>query len=299
MREEAMKQKRFLWPAVFFITVASAFLVFASARLQGNASDARASTRSVTVSPQTGSGIQYIRCAHLRASICDALKVLGNRFEAPGKERLTVVGSLTRTSATGVTDVVNIRLITEYPHLMRLEEQRLGQIRVLAFDGQQVWSNLGVVTPADMNLIQSIVFDSADHFFIGQMKDTATRLLGRGFRTDQGTNPNYSGPFSDIYQVIDQTTMAGLVGQPSELPKLYYLNTNTRKIERLRYQIRRATLPIMVQLSTPTWHSVGGQLVPDSIERLENGASVWKLTGTSWTLSPRADDGTFARPTLP
>jgi hypothetical protein len=291
-----MKQKRFLWPAILFMTVASALLVFASAQLLGRGSAARASSRSVTVSPQSGSGIQYIRCAHLRASICDALKVLGNRFEAPGKERLTVVGSLTRTGAAGVTDVVTIRLITEYPHLMRLEETRLGQIRVLAFDGQQVWSNLGVVTPADMNLIQSLVFDSADNFFLGQMKGTATRLLGRGFRTDNGTNPNYSGPFSDIYQVIEQTTMEG---QPSVQPKLYYLNTNTLKVERVRYQIRRATLPIMVQLSTPTWHSVNGQLVPDSIERLENGASVWKLTGTSWALSPRAEDGTFTKPTLP
>ena len=48
----------------------------------------------------------------------------------------------------------------------------------------------------------------------------------------------------------------------------------------------------------PAWHTVNDQLVPDNIERLENGLSVWKLTGSSWTVTPRLDDGTFARPAI-
>lgn len=252
--------------------------------------------RTVAVSPQGGPpAIQYIRCSHLTTHVCDALKVAGNRLQVPGKERLTITGSLTRVLPGGATDVVPIRLITEYPHRMRLEEQRLGQVKVIAFDGQQAWSNLGLLTPPDLELIRSIVFDHPDHFFIGQMEGAATRFLGKGFRASATADPNYTGPFSDIYEVEDRMTMGS---QSTIQRKLVFLNTNTLRVERIRYQIMRATLPVTVQLSTPAWHTVNDQLVPDNIERLENGLSVWKLTGSSWTVTPRLDDGTFARPSI-
>jgi hypothetical protein len=282
-----MRSRQLLFLLVLLVLTGAAYLVLASGRPNGKTKGAAA---------QSGlPSIQYIRCSHLQAHVCDALKVLGNRLQVPGKERLTITGSLTRTLPGGVTDVVPIRLITEYPHLMRLEEQRLGQLRVIAFDGQQAWTNLGLLTRTDLDLIQSIVFDYSDHFFVSQMQGAATRFLGKGFRASAAPNPNYTGPFHDIYEVQDRTTMGG---RSTVQPKLVFLNTNTLRLEEVRYRISRATLPVTVQLSTPTWHTVNDQLVPDTIERRENGSSVWKLTGSSWTVSPRLDDGTFTRPSL-
>jgi len=287
-QELVMRRKQILLSVTLLIVTIGTLLVLASGRLSG---------RTRVPSPTAGpTGIQYIRCSRLRTGLCDALKVLGSRLQVPGKERLTITGSLTRTLPGGVTDVVTVRVITEFPHLMRIEEQRLGQVRVVGFDGQQAWTNLGVVTPPDLDLVESIAFDSADSFFVGQTQGAATRFLGSRFRLDDGKDPNYTGPFYDIYQAVDQVNMGA---RSSFRPKLYYFNSDNLRIERVRYQLQRATLPVAVQLSTPTWHTVDNQLVPNSIERFENGSSVWKLTGATWTLSPRADDGTFTRPTLP
>ena len=53
----------------------------------------------------------------------------------------------------------------------------------------------------DQETIETLVFDSADNFFLGQMQGVATRMLGSRFRLDDGTTANYAGPFYDIYQI--------------------------------------------------------------------------------------------------
>jgi hypothetical protein len=52
----------------------------------------------------SATSIQYIRCSHLQAHACEALKAMGNRLEVPGKERLTITGSLTRTLPQSLMD---------------------------------------------------------------------------------------------------------------------------------------------------------------------------------------------------
>jgi len=218
-------------------------------------------------------------------------------------ERLAIYGTLTFSVASGAGNEYTIRLITEFPHHLRLEEWvPLGAVqsnptRIIGFDGRQAWSNAGALTPQELGLIESIVFDLPDHFFIGQMSHLATRPLGKGFRADNGANPNYTGPFYDIYQVFDQTTMAG---QSSFRPKLYYFRSDNQRVERVRYQMALVNAPLInpvnVDIRMPIWSSVSGQQLATAIERTENGSSVWTLSLNSSTaiLSPRADDGMFS-----
>jgi hypothetical protein len=288
-----MKQKFMSRYTVVVSAAAAIMIVFASVHLLGNAREKRRTTSS-NPPVTTQLNLEYVRRARLRPDLCSFIGALGNRLEVPGKERVTITGSL----KVNATNPVDVRLITEFPNRMRLEEYVLGQTRVIAFDGQQPWTNLGVLTPADMDLIESISFDSVDRFFIGQTNGLATRALGKRFRVDEGNNLGYSGPFYDIYEVTDRVSMASLLGSNLQ-SKVFYLNSDTLKLERIHYQMKRASIPIAVDVLTPNWQSVNGQLVPISIERQENGNSIWKFTGSSWTLGPRVNDGIFSKPAIP
>ncbi len=86
---------------------------------------------------------------------------------------------------------------------MRLEEQG-SQPRVIGFDGSNGWVLCAVLSNADREVIETLLFDSADHFFLAQTQGFATRALGPRLRLDDGRTPNYTGPFYDIYQVGDR-----------------------------------------------------------------------------------------------
>ena len=109
-----MKRKAVSVSAALILNTVGVLVSLSSSTLLGG-------TRVVL--PQGGSpAIQYIRCARLRPPLCNALSALGNRLQVAGKERLTITGTLTTTSAGGAIIALNVRLITEFPHHMRLEE---------------------------------------------------------------------------------------------------------------------------------------------------------------------------------
>lgn len=105
------------------VCLAAAVLMgLASMHLWANATRARRAGPAPPVAQGGSPTISYIQCGRLRPPLCNALNAVGSRFEKPGKERLTISGTLTALSAAGTSVVLNVRLITEYPHKMRLEE---------------------------------------------------------------------------------------------------------------------------------------------------------------------------------
>jgi hypothetical protein len=55
------------------------------------------------------------------------------------------------------------------------------------------------------------------------MEAQATRFLGDKFRLDDGSSPNYDGPYYDVYQLMDESNL-NVEGQPG--PKFFYFNSN-------------------------------------------------------------------------
>src|SRR5262245_26642004 len=182
-----------------------------------------------TPTPNTNS---YIRRGLLQPRLQLALNALGDRLEKPDKERLTLVGTLTRQNNS---QAVPVRLFLELPRRMRLEEQGAQQ-RVVGFDGSKGWASGAALSSADQDTIETLVFDSVDNFFLGQMQGVATRTLGSRFRLDDGRTANYTGPFYNIYQVTDRIKIGAA---NREQPKLFYFNSDTKLIERVYYQVRR------------------------------------------------------------
>jgi len=231
----------------------------------------------------------YVRRAFIRSRLRDALSALGDRLEKPGKERLTLVGTLRRQNYSQATP---FRLFMELPHRMRLEEQG-ARPRVIGFDGNNGWASDAALSDADRDTIEALVFDSADHFFLGQMQGFATRELGSRFRLDDGATANYTGPFYDIYQVADHVKIGDM---DRDQFKLFYFNSDTKLLERLCYQISDESKNTDVEIHLGWLRKGDGQPLPVSIERLENKQSVLTLAIASAIAGPRLADRIFNAP---
>jgi hypothetical protein len=251
------------------------------------------------IAPPAGTGPQqesgetsdqpvYVERNSLPPGLRDTLKAAGDRMEKPGKERLIMAGTLARG---GDSQSSPVGLILEYPGRLRFEEQTGGQTRVITFDGQSAAVGGGALSGADEDLIETLVYDSVEHFFAGQIRGVATRSLGRDFRSEgEVAAGGEGGTAYDVYEVTE-TVNAG--GEPREQAKLYHFNSDTRLLEKVQYGIVRNGAEVGVEVRLNGWQEVQGQKLPTSVIRLENNFPVLTLTLTSTTIAPRAADGTF------
>jgi len=233
--------------------------------------------------------IEYIHRARLLPRLQYTADALGNRLQRPGGERVLWLGTLTQLVGSE-TMSSPVRILIEFPHRIRIEEQRGGQTHVIGFDGHNGWKQGAMLSRHEEDLIESLVFDSVDHFFVGQMRGYGTRPLGTHFRDDDGSIPNYNGHFYDIYQFADQIS----IGQSKrEQQKLYYFNSETMLLERIKYQLNREGTTIPVEIQFSGWHQASGQQMPGTIIRLENGNPVVSLTIQHIGVGSRLADGSF------
>lgn len=273
------KTKTSVWLVLFALALSLSVITFATARmlrrdtkpgLAQNPSNVTRSNRKVEV-----------RKALLSPRLALNLTALGNRLEKPGQERLTLMGTL----RLGGAETRGFAATLEFPDRLRLA---VGgpQSRVITFDGQQTKAASG-----EFDLIETLLYDSAEHFFAAHMQGNAIRFLGARFRTDDGSTPDYNGTYFDIYKIADQIAASG-----QERPaKLYYFNSDTFLLERVTYVINRDGSEISVETKLSDWRVVDGQQVARRIERVENGKSAFVLTIQSAGLARRADDGIFVQ----
>lgn len=249
-----------------------------------NSSAARQDAAAVQPTPAFNA-LSYVNRARLWPQLRYVSEVLGDRLEKPGKERLILTANLRRASKKNENRPA--RLVLEFPDRLRLEEQ----------DGVTIYKNddftfsNGVLKKNEQDEVESLIFDSVDHFLASQMHGAATRFLGSRFRMDDGKNPQYAGPFYDLYQVTDRITIKKTV---REQRKLYFFNSDSLLLERVRYQIERDSKPIKVEVTISGWQKLNGQQIPNSITRAEDGAQVLALSITSAAVDKKMNDGIFS-----
>lgn len=192
-----------------------------------------------------------------------------------------MVAELQRTTGSAP-----VQLVQEFPDRLRLVVQSGSSARVVTFDGNEA---KGLDQPPDAgerNLIESLVYDSTEHFFISQTRGQTARVLGFRFRSDDGR-------YYDIYELADAVRVDTVSRAQT---KHYYLNSDTQLLEKVRYVIERNGTTIHVETRFEDWQTSEQQRFPSRISRFENGNRVWKISASSVTLSPMADDGIFSRP---
>lgn len=222
------------------------------------------------------------------------LEIMGDRLQVVGKERLDLVAVLTRAGQSPVA----VRILWEFPGKVRiekrLEDKEEAKKDLLVYDGENVGKGSGTAGKDDQDLIEMLVYDSVEGFFIGQLEGFATRLLGsRYHRIDEAGNP--VGPDYDIYEVINQVRVPG---RPLKQRKLYYFNSDTALLEKVRYRLAgglgRSEVKVSVEIGK--WGEVYKQLIPTEVVRYENGVEVVKLEIQEAGIGAAAKDGSFKLP---
>ena len=285
------KQKRIFWPVALIVALALSALALASSR---KASGRRTSEVQSPVSQNpravaNAKAEDYVRAGQLWPQLRWNLKALGDRLEKRGKERLTLTGTLSRA---GDAAPVPVLLILEFPNRLRLDIQERGPHHVITFNGERASKGGGALDKREEDLIETLIYDTAEHFFAGQTRGTVMRCLGQRFRADDGTTPNYTGPYYDLYEVSDQIKASPDARFQS---KVFYFNSDTLLLERVRYQIMRNGAPVEVETRISNWQQAQGQQAPRRIVRLENGQPALVLTITGLAIGQRVDDGSFGQ----
>lgn len=283
-------RRRVLWIVLLIAVLVFTALTFVSfGKLRDSTtSETRTNTGQAGAALAGVKRLAYVRRSNLSPKLVWYLNALGDRLEKPGRERLSVTGTLSRSNNSQTEEVT---AVFEFPERVKLTTQRGNQTRIITFDGEQAKAVGHQLDPAERDLLETLVYGSAEHFFNTQMEGQATRFLGSRFRIDDGSSSNYDGPYYDIYKIADQIAISG---EQKERLKLYYFNSETLLLERVSYEINRNGSTVKIEERLGEWTREQGQQVARRIERFENGESVFVLTVRSAGLSARANDGAFA-----
>ena len=156
----------------------------------------------------------------------------------------------------------------------------------MTFDGNRASAFGRQPDRREREVIESLVYDSAEHFFISHTRGLAARSLGHRFQTDDGLQ-------YDIYELTDAVNVDSATRAQS---KRYYFNSETQLLEKVRYAIERDGATIQVETRFSDWTTSEQQKFPARITRIENGNTVWTLLVGSAVLSPKLNDGVFSSP---
>jgi hypothetical protein len=244
-------------------------------------------SKSNSGATQAGKTRDHVSHAALWSQLQEAFRLLGDRLEKPGKERLTFAGTLEK-SMNSQPESFPFRLVWELPGRLRLEEFRGAQPQVTTFDGATLAKLGGSLTQQDQEQIETLLYDSAEHFFVGRAQGQAMRYLGGRF---SASGDDETGPVHDLYEVVDRirTTTEG-----RQQIKHYYFNSDTQLLEKVRYKLKRGDSTITVEVQLSDWRPYQNQQFPGHLVRLENGEPVFTLKINSVGIGPKVEDGIFA-----
>jgi hypothetical protein len=213
--------------------------------------------------------IGYIAGHMLWPSLREPFRIMAARLEKPGAELIIFTGSLSRLKSQRSAPVP-VRVILAHPNQLRLEEVN----KVTVFDGSSLSKVGDELTDDDADEIESLLLDYPERLFVGQVSGNPVTQLGSRFRADDGSTPNYKGPYYDVYKMAEglNITASPAVSEDNRefTIKRYYINSDTHLIERIAYERRRGRTT-KVEVKLDDWRTVEKQKMPFSVTRLEDG----------------------------
>lgn len=231
-------------------------------------------------------GGKYARREALRPRLRESLRLLGDRLEKSGKERVTLEGRLTRSGETAIP----FRITRELPDRLRVEIRADKERHVITFDGKRPGKRGGDLTDLDEDLIETLVFDAVENLFTGPGRGAALRQIALRARADDSEAEDYAGPYYDVYEVTTELK----IGQKERLQaKVFSVNSDTLLPEIIRYERERQGANIRVEVQFSDWREVHEQRLPFRVVRLENGSPTLTLEFGSISLGSEQQDGAF------
>ena len=138
-----------------------------------------------------------------------------------------------------------------------------------------------------------LVHDSVEGFFIGQMGRICDPVSGREpFPPEWTRRATRVGPDYDLYEVINEVWV---VGRPLRQRKLYYFDSDTALLEKVRYRLaaERVRGPVEVRVEVDSWGEIDGQVIPTLTVRYEDGVEVVRLEIREAGVGAASEDGSF------
>ncbi|HEU4388193.1 MAG TPA: hypothetical protein VFV34_10370 [Blastocatellia bacterium] len=220
----------------------------------------------------------------LASRLHTSFMAVGNRLNRPGLERQTLVGTIL---VKGDSQASPFSLIWELPGRARFTEQRGTTTRVLVFDGQNVKTSDNQFDSRSRTILELLVFDSIEHFFIAQASGAAaTRFQGSRFRAEDKLE-------NTPYDVVEVAEDIGFQANARRSTRTYYFNSDAHLLDRISYQDQLNGSSTDVDVKFSDWRALGGERIAHRIERLENGTAGLTLSISSVVVGPRRDDGAF------
>jgi hypothetical protein len=222
----------------------------------------------------------YVTGASVPVPVLGFLSAFGDRISKPGRERTVLTGTVTDKFGTGPA-----QLTWEAPGKIRFD--RANQPGTpLTFSDQSGLTGTAQFSPADADMLESLLDDASENFFYQFIGGGAFRLLGLRFRADNGKAGGYSGPWFDVY-----TLSAPVKAQPAKTVRVkqYYFDSTTKLLAKTCY----ASSGRVVTTEFNKWSASGGQAVPGQIIRKEDGTAVFTFNIAGATFGPAQNDGIF------
>jgi hypothetical protein len=205
------------------------------------------------------------------------IDVLGAHVQKKGKEKRIYTGEYFEAGKSS-----NVRAVVQLPRMARLEGFK-DKNSVILFDGK---NKNNAKDRIDNALLDTFLIDTAEGMLASVEETNLARLLGLDFKPDPRTNPKYSGPFYDIYEV-----MAALVFI-NDLPfqsRRYYFDSGTQLLDRTVYYDRSVSTPVKIETRFSVWGKIDGSAYPARFERFENDKLIFSFIATGIESGPGDD----------
>src|SRR5258708_19466534 len=125
------RQKKIFWPLLVAFALALTAVALATSRaVRSGIPKARTTTQSAVANSNS---VTYVRVAQVWPQLRWHLKTLGDRMEKPGKERITIAGTIKRA---GDAQALPMSLTLEFPHPLRLTVHNVIQHILAPFNVQ-------------------------------------------------------------------------------------------------------------------------------------------------------------------
>jgi hypothetical protein len=127
----------------------------------------------------------------------------------------------------------------------------------------------------DERVEESLFAHLPDAVFLQLATSGGTRRVGRNFRTDNGTTPNYAGPYWTLYAYAPAGRAGLNWGGALQQSFFIALDQSTGLISEIRVVSQSPTTAQSVtQTKFNKWFQQSGQWFPGEIVRFENGTQV-------------------------
>jgi len=180
---------------------------------------------------------------------------------------------------------VDVTITWEVPGRLRLDIT--GKAALVFDDVTGPNSGKGAFSADDVSLMESLVDDSAETFLYGTTQGVQASLLGGNFRTDDGKNKKYTGPWYSLYETYQKSESRP--GNPY-LRKRFYFDSQTRYLWRVAYP---GASGATVTTDFTQWKVVNGQAYPGRITRTDGTSNVFQIDITTATFGASAADSLF------